>query len=78
MFLGLPDPELLVKGTAILAQILAKIKFLRLKIMCLGVSYKKKYQEKLFFCILKVAESGSGSGNGFKKGCGTSPTVLLN
>jgi hypothetical protein len=36
-----------------------KIKFLRLKIMCLWLSYKKKILEKIFFCILKVTEERS-------------------
>jgi hypothetical protein len=36
------------------------MKFLRLKIMCLQVSYKKKYEEKnTFICILEVTEERS-------------------
>ncbi len=37
-----------------------KIKFLRLKIMCLHVTYKKKYA-KIFLCILKSLKKGVGS-----------------
>jgi hypothetical protein len=37
-------------------------KFLRLKILCLGVSYKKKNMKKIFFSSLKSLKKEVGSG----------------
>jgi hypothetical protein len=44
-------------------------KFLRLKIMCLWLSFKKM-GKKIFFCILKVTEKV-----GFVVGSGSAPKV---
>jgi hypothetical protein len=43
---------------------LAKIKFLRLKIMCLWLSYKKKYGKKIASLKSLKKEVGSGVGSG--------------
>jgi hypothetical protein len=45
----------------ILTKILAKVKFLRQKIMCLRVSYKKKYEKKKLFASLKSLKKRVGS-----------------
>ncbi len=48
-----------------------KIKFLRLKIMCLCVSCKKKIWEKFFFASLKSLKKGVVSGVGSVSGAGS-------
>jgi hypothetical protein len=45
-----------------------KIKFLRLKIMCLWVSYKKEIWKKRTFPSLKSLKKGGGSGVGSGSG----------
>jgi hypothetical protein len=55
--------------------------------MCLRVSYKKKYEKKLIFCILQLLKKGVGSGSisqrygihgsGSTPKCQGSPTLVL-
>jgi hypothetical protein len=49
---------------------LQKIKFLRLKVMCLWANKKKIRKEHNFFFILKVTEEGVRSGVGSRSGSG--------
>jgi hypothetical protein len=83
MFLGLPDPDPLIKGidpdpslfhkcvehTEILpakenfnTKFIKKTRFLRMKIMCLWASYKKKIEKKEFFPSLKSLKKEVVSG----------------
>jgi hypothetical protein len=55
----LPFSEILLEKQDFNTKLSQKIKFLRLKIMCLWLSYKKKYGKKFFFGILKVTEEKS-------------------
>jgi hypothetical protein len=82
-----PDPDPLVRGTdsdpdpslfgnngcklGFQHKILAIDKFLRLKIMCLWVSYIKKWGKKVFL-VLKSLKKGVGSGSGsISQRCGS-------
>ncbi len=88
MFLGRQDPDPLVRGTdpapgsflflkyclqnRILTQHSSRIDFLRLKVMCLWVSYKKKIWKKniIFFASLKSLKRGVESGS-ISQRCGS-------
>jgi hypothetical protein len=44
--------------------------------MSLWVSYKKKYENNFFFCILKVSTLKKGVGFGSAPKCHNSPTLV--
>jgi hypothetical protein len=69
MFLGLQDPDPSDREVRIRiwlrinTKFWQKVKFLRLKITCLWVSYKEKYGKKLIlFATVKSLKKGIGSG----------------